>query len=245
LLKDAVVVLDSYVARLIDERRRSPGQHSDLLSLLLAARDDTSGKGLSDKQVRDELLTLFVAGHETTATGLAWTLYLLGKNPEIEAAVLREVDALPGEPTAADLPKLDLTRRVFMEALRLYPPVFVFARQAVEPTTLRGVPLKRHTIVLVPVYALHRRPDLWPEPERFDPDRFLPENEAKRPRLAWLPFGAGPRVCIGAFFALMEAQLVLATLLRKFRFEVLGDDLPDAFVTLRPKHGVRVKVVAR
>ena len=132
-----------------------------------------------------------------------------------------------------------------MEALRLYPPVYVFARQAVTDTELGGVALRRHTIVLVPVFALHRRPDLWPDPERFDPDRFLPENEAKRPRLAWMPFGAGPRVCIGAFFALMEAQLVLATLLRKVHFELLRDDEPDAFVTLRPKHGVRMRVHRR
>lgn len=245
-LRAAVALLDAHVADMIRERRenRRPGQ-SDLLSRLLDARDEETGEGMSDQQIRDEVLTLFVAGHETTATGLAWVIYALCRNPEVYRALEAEVDAVGPNPTMDDLPRLALALRVFKETLRLYPPVPVFARQAYEASELGGVPIEKHTPVMVPVYALHRKPEFWPDPERFDPDRFLPENEAARHKLAWLPFGAGPRVCIGNHFAMMEAQLVLARMLYHARFESLSDESPAPFATLRPGNGVRVRVTLR
>jgi cytochrome P450 len=242
----AIALLDNRVQRMIDDRRRSPGHSPDLLARLLAARDDEAGgAAMDDRQVRDEVLTLFVAGHETTATGLAWTIALLCKHPAIYAAVEREVDAVGDAPTVADLPRLGLTLRVFREALRLYPPVFVFGRDSREPVTLGGYELPTPTNVFTSPWALHHNPRYWPDPERFDPDRFLPEAEAARPRYAYLPFGAGPRVCIGRDFAYMEAQLALCVILRRWRFELLADDVPEPSATLRPKRGVPVRVHRR
>lgn len=246
-LKAAVAVLDAEVERMIATRRREAAlgrAPTDLLARLLAAQDD-DGTRMTDRQLRDEVLTLFVAGHETTATGLAWTVHCLCQNRDVYAAVQREVDALGHEPSLHDLPALDLTLRVFKEALRLYPPVYLLGRQATTETTLDGVAFGDRAIVLVAPFALHRRRDLWPNPERFDPSRFVAAEEAKRHRLAWLPFGAGPRVCIGNHFALMEAQLVLATMLRRAEFEATDDETPLAGATLRPKHGVRVRVKVR
>jgi cytochrome P450 len=244
-LREAVRVLNDQVARMIEARRKDPGTHADLLDKLLQARDEDDGARMSDKQVRDEVLTLFVAGHETTASGLAWTIHCLCNHPEIYAKVQAEVDALAGEPTIEDLPRLQLCARVFKEALRLYPPVYIFGRQANAASSLDGVAMPRDVVVLVVPYAVHRRPDLFPDPERFDPDRFLPEAESQRHKLAWLPFGAGPRVCIGNHFAIMEAQLVLAKLLRHARFEAIGVEEPDAGATLRPKHGMPMRVFLR
>jgi cytochrome P450 len=242
-LRAAIATLDAQVQRMIDARRGAADK-DDLLARLLRAKDDT-GANMSDRQVRDEILTLFVAGHETTATGLAWAIYCLAKNPEVYAAVEREVDALGGAPTFADVERLPLTLRVFKEALRLYPPVPLFARQTQTPTTLDGCALRAGTVAMVCPWALHRRPELWPDPERFDPARFLPEAEAKRPRYAWLPFGAGPRTCIGMAFATIEGQLVLASLLRHARFEPLADEVPEVSATLRPLHGMPMRVRLR
>lgn len=239
-LRRALRVLDAKVGRLIAERRAHPRAEGDLLGELLAARDE--GKGMSDKQVRDEILTLFVAGHETTATGLAWTMQLLCKHKEIYAGVEREVDALGRAPTWEDLEKLPLTLRVFKEALRLYPPVYAFGRQTLEPMTLGGIDMARDTILFLCPYALHRRPDLWPSPDVFAPERFTPENENARARLAWLPFGAGPRVCIGNHFAMMEAVLILATLLSAARFTLVQEELPMASATLRPAGPMRMRM---
>jgi cytochrome P450 len=242
-LREALTSLDAYVQHLIDDRRRGT-KKNDLLARLLLAHDDEHGT-MSDKQLRDEVLTLFVAGHETTATGLAWTIDLLCRNPEWYARVRAEVDALGARPTLADLPRLELCLRVFKEALRIHPPVYFFGRTAQRATVIGGVRLPRFTNVVVLPWALHRNPNVWPEPERFDPDRFLPEREAARHRSAWLPFGAGPRICIGNHFALMEAPLVLATMLRDHDFELLERDEPEPFATLRPKRGVPVRVRRR
>jgi len=244
-LREAITFLDATVQSMIDARGAAPGEHADLLARLLEARDEDDGASMSDKQIRDEVLTLFVAGHETTATALAWSIYLLGRHPEIYAAVEREVAALDGPPTHADLPRLPLTLRVFKEALRLYPPVYFDGRQAEADTTLEGIACPEGTVVLFAPYSLHRRPDLWPDPERFDPDRFLPEAEAARSRYAWLPFGIGPRVCIGMGFALMEGQLVLARLIQRARFEVTSEEQPDPSATLRPRGGVPVRIALR
>lgn len=247
-LKDAITLLDARVQRMIDDRRTEHARgerKGDLLSLLLEARDEEGGGAMSDRQLRDEILTLFVAGHETTATGLAWSIYLLGKNPSVYEAVQREVDALRGEPTVADLPRLDLCARVFKEALRLYPPVYVVGRDSHEATEIAGYEIPPLVQVAYSAWAIHRSPHVWPDPLRFDPDRFLPENEARRHRYAWVPFGAGPRVCIGNHFAIMEAQLALAVMLRRARFELEGEEEPEPSATLRPRHGVRVRVRVR
>jgi cytochrome P450 len=200
---------------------------------------------MSDRQVRDEVLTLFVAGHETTATGLAWTIYLACRHPAILAALQREVDAVGDAPGVADLPRLDLCLRAFKEALRLYPPVYAFGRDSLSPVTIAGYDLPPPTNMMTSPWVLHHNPRFWPDPERFDPDRFLPEHEAGRHRYAYLPFGAGPRICLGSHFAYMEAQLALAVILRRYSFELLGDDEPEPGATLRPRHGVRVRVRRR
>ena len=204
---------------------------------------------MTDKQVRDEILTLFVAGHETTANGLAWALYLLARNPEAYARARAAVDALGGRPaTLADLERLEYLSCVFKEALRLYPPVYIISRISVADTSIAGYEVPERSIVVVSPWALQRRADLWPDPTRFDPDRFLPEAEDARPRDAWIPFSDGPRVCIGAHFAQLEGPLVLATLLQRADFALLDEReiLPDqASGTLRPLGGVPMRVKLR
>jgi cytochrome P450 len=243
-LAEAIRVLDERVQQMIDDRRAATDRPRDLLTSLLEARDE-AGAQMDDRQVRDEILTLFVAGHETTATGLAWTLYLLEKNPAWKARVQAEVDAVGGRPTLADLPRLSLCLRAFREALRLYPPVYAFGRDTTEPVEIAGYQLPKRTNVLISPMALHHSARVWPEPEKFDPDRFLPEQEATRSRWAYLPFGAGSRICIGNHFAYMEAQLAIAVILHRYEFELLGDEEPHGSATLRPKHGVRARIRAR
>lgn len=246
-LREAIQIIDTRVAELVSERRREGLGRPDLLSRLLAAHDADEG-AMTDKQVRDEAVTLFVAGHETTATSLAWSFYLLARHPEIGARVVAEADAFGDDPIEHyDPAKLELTTRVFREALRLYPPVMLFPRRTLEDVEIGGTLLPARTIVFVSAYAQHRRADVWEDPERFDPDRFLPEREATRPKGAYLPFAAGPRFCIGMHFAMMEGPIVLATLLRRFRFEIdpKVEIAPDDFATLRPKGGVPAVVRAR
>jgi cytochrome P450 len=236
-LREALAVVDGRIHELIAERRRDRTPRSDLLSRLLHARDADVDGTMSDKQVRDEVITLFVAGHETTATSLAWCFYLLSRHPEVLARVVAEADA-GGE--------LELTTRVFKEALRLYPPLVMFPRRTLEEVELCGTRLPPRTLVFVSAYAQHRRADVWPDPDRFDPDRFLPEVEATRPKGSYLPFSAGPRSCIGMHFAMMEGPIVLATLLRRHRFEIAAREIvEDDFATLRPRGGVPAIVRAR
>jgi cytochrome P450 len=233
---------------MIDQRRANPapdgvGARADLLTRLLLARDTEGGhgEGMTDRQIRDEANTLFVAGHETTANALAWTFYLLARNPEARARVQAEADAFgPEGPTSFAPEKLDYTTRVFKEALRLYPPVVLLVRRSLEPVELLGQTYPERTLAFVNPYGIHLNPSVWPDPDRFDPDRFTPEKEASRPKSAWVPFGVGPRVCIGNSFALMEGPIVLATLMRNARFEIDPRRTieADAFATLRPRGGV-------
>ena len=241
----AIRYLDEHVQKMIDLRRNDPNKHGDLLSKLLDARDDEGDEAMSDRQIRDEVLTLFVAGHETTATGLAWTMYLACRNAETYAEMQREADAVGDAPTLADLPRLGACLRAFKEALRLYPPVYMFGRDSTEDVVVGGYELPRRTNVMTSPWAMHHSPLVWPDPERFDPSRFTPENEAKRHRYAYLPFGAGPRICLGNHFAYMEAQLALAVMLRRFHFESMAEDEPEPSATLRPRHGVRMRVIRR
>lgn len=246
-LKAAIATLEQRVTRMIVDRRAQQVERRDLLSFLLAARDEEDGRAMSDRQIRDEVLTLFVAGHETTANALAWALMLLAQHPDILAAVRAEADAIGHTPTAADAPRLPLALAVFKEALRLYPAVYLFGRVTTAEVEIGGWQLPKGTIVLVGPYALHRKSSLWPDPLRFDPSRFTPENEARRHKLAFLPFGAGPRTCIGNHFALMEGPLVLATILRQVRLDLLdprGAE-PEASATLRPKNGLPMRVRRR
>ena len=244
----ARAVLRRRVSAMIAERRVSQEHPADLLSLLLFAHDE-HGHGMDDEQLRDEILTAFVAGHETGASALTWSCYLLAREPEIYDALQSEVDVvLGGRPaTAADLPRLPFTLQVFKEAMRLYPPVAAVLRVARRDTELDGYFIRKGTVVMLSQYILHRRPDVFPDPERFDPLRFAPERELQLPRYAYLPFGTGHRTCIGSHLALVEGQLVLATLAQHVRFELVDmrPAVPEFVITLRPRGGVAVRVRRR
>ncbi|MFO0550191.1 MAG: cytochrome P450 [Polyangiaceae bacterium] len=248
-LAAAVGLVDDRVQRMIDDRRRQGLSRQDLLTLLLTANDpeDPTSK-MSDKQVRDEAVTLFVAGHETTATALAWSFYLLARHPDALARARAEADAFPKGPIEKWEPeRLAFCTRVFREAMRIYPPIMMLPRRSLETVTIAGVTLPPRSLVFLSIYGLHHRADVYPEPTRFDPDRWLPEVEATRHRTSYLPFGAGPRICLGIHFAMMEGPLVLAKLLQRWSFEIDPHKTiePDDFATLRPKGGVPAVVRAR
>lgn len=248
-MQAAVRTMEDYVARLIADRRADSHPRKDLLSRLLHAHEGVGDAAMSDRQLRDEILTLFVAGHDTTSTTLAWSLYLLARHSEVRDALEHEVDALGDRaPTAADLPRLPLATRIVKETLRIHPPIPVYERQAIEPVSVGGVELDVGDYAAVLPWALHHRESLWPRPGDFEPDRFLPEAEAARDRYAWLPFGAGPRVCIGHHFALQEGPLILATIARRVRLELVDtvEIEPDpSTATQRPRGGVPVRVAVR
>jgi cytochrome P450 len=244
--------LDSMIYRLIEERRREKRDTGDLLSMLILAHDpnEVSDSGMDSRQIRDEVMTLFLAGHETTANALAWTWYLLAKHPEIYARLQREVDTvLRGRtPAYEDLEHLPFTLQVLKESMRLFPPVYALVRQAIKETRIAGRRVPRKAIVLFAPYLLHRRPDYFPNPDFFDPDRWTEEFERTRPRYAYLPFGGGPRICIGAAFAQMEGHLLLATLAQRVTFSLpyLGYEVtPEPLITLRPKGGLNLVVTRR
>lgn len=240
----AIAVIDRRVERMIAERRAAGlDRRRDLLSLLLTAHDEHGG--MSDQQVRDEIVTLFVAGHETTATALAWSLYLLARHPEACAKARAEALALGGRAaTFEDLPRLSYCLKVFKEAMRMYPPVYFFGRQALSDVRLGDYDLPSGSIVLISLWAMQRRAEIWPDPERFDPERFTPAAEEARHKLAFAVFSAGPRTCIGNHFALMEGPIVLATLLGRAELTLArpGEIQPEDGATLRPKGGVPMRV---
>jgi cytochrome P450 len=248
-LRAAVTLLDEHIQAMIDDRRQQGFARKDLLTRLLTAEDPESlGARMSDKQVRDEAITLFVAGHETTATALAWSFYLLARNPAALARAQAEADAFGHLPIADWKPeRLAYCSRVFREAMRLYPPIMMFPRRTLEQVDIGGCTLPPRTLTFVSAYALHHRADIYEDPDRFEPDRFLPERDALRPKSSYLPFSAGPRFCIGVHFAMMEGPIVLATLLRRWRLEVDPDRtiVEDDFATLRPRGGVPAIVHAR
>ena len=236
--------LDATVYQMIAERKANGSDHGDLLSMLLASRDE-QGNAMSDKDVRDELMTILIAGHETTALALTWTLHLLTQHPGYYQRVQAELDCvLAGRtPTVADLPQLTYTTQAIKEALRLYPPAHAIARANEQAETMGGYQLPARTLILIDVWAMHRRADYFAQPEQYDPDRFSPECEKQMPKGAYLPFGTGPRICIGQSFAMMEAQMVLATLMQRVHFSAVAQRVqPDAVVTLRPKGGLKMRV---
>lgn len=243
--------LDATIYRIIAERRRAPGDRGDLLSMLLTGVDaEGDGGGMTDVQLRDEMMTLFLAGHETTANWLAWTWHLLSHHPEVERRLHAEVDAvLAGRlPAADDVPRLAYARRVLAESLRLYPPAWIIGRRSVAPYRVRDWEIPAGTQLFASQYLMHRDPRWWPAPERFDPDRWAPDAPAAdRPKFAYFPFGAGPRVCIGEQFAWTEATLVLATIARHWRLRAApGQRIAlQPSITLRPRYGVKVVLAPR
>ncbi len=250
----AVKQLDAVLFRIISERRKhlppSPpgtgvggeGGGGDLLSLLLQARSEDDGRGMSDKQLRDEAMTLFLAGHETTALVLSWSWYLLAQHPEIEAKLCAELDTvLQGRTlTVEDWPKLKFTEMVALESMRLYPPAYLIGREALADCVIAGYHVPRGMTLLLPQWVVQRDPRFWDEPEKFRPERWGEERVKTMPKFAYFPFGGGPRVCIGQQFAMMELVLILATIAQKFRFRLQEgvEVTPFASFTLRPSPGI-------
>lgn len=237
----------SVVAAIVARRRDTSVASGDLLDRLLAARHPDTGEPMPPALVIDNLATLLEAGHETTAKALTWTLYLLARAPEWQDAVRAEARAeLPasGPPSSQEIARLAITERVLKEAMRLYPPAPIMARTLTRPIELGGRVIPKGAQVVVPIFAIHRHQSLWRDPGRFDPDRFLPEAEKDRPRTQFMPFGAGPRICIGQAFAMLEAKVLLATLVRAARFGWDGQHLPEPVsrVTLRPRGGMPLRV---
>lgn len=242
-------VVHRTVDAMIAERRRSGQERPDLLQMLLDAQDAETGARMDDRQVRHEALTLMIAGHETAAASLSWMWHLLSANPGAAATLREELDAVLGgrTPGVEDLPRLPYTRAVFDETLRLYPAAWGQPRESVQEDEIGGYRIPARNIVMVSQWVTHRRPDLWGQPDAFVPERFVGAGPGAFPPFAYYPFGGGARQCIGSSFALMEAQVVLATLAQRFELEsVPGHEVvPDATFTLRPRNGVRMRIRRR
>jgi len=241
--------VDDIVYRVIRQRRAEGRDLGDFLSMLLAARDE-DGASMTDQEVRDEAMTILMAGHETTANALAWSFYLLGRNPAERARLEAESDGVLGgaTPSLESLRRLPVAARVFKESMRLYPPAYMVVRRAARTVQIGPCEVKKGHAILVNIIGMHHRPDFFPDPEAFAPDRFSPEGEAALPRHAYMPFGAGPRVCIGNHLALMEGQIALAHLAQRLRFELLPRSRVvecEPLLTLRPRGGLHVKVTPR
>jgi cytochrome P450 len=232
--------LDAVVYDLIADQRARGSSGRNLLATLLAQQDATDG--LTDRQLRDEVMTLILAGHETTANALAWTFYLLSQNPEAERRLHLELAAVLGDrpPTFEDLPRLTYARQVFSESLRLYPPAWVMVRTALANDHIGGYVIPRGASALMSPYVMHRHPAYWDEPGKFRPERFAPESGVDQPRYVYFPFGGGPRLCIGESFAWMEGTLMIAALAREWRFQLAPDAVvePEPSITLRPRYGL-------
>jgi cytochrome P450 len=242
LLREAV----DYV---IAQRRRDPSDTADLLSMLLAARDEETGEGMTDEQLRVEVTTFLLAGQETTALALTWTWYLLSQHPDVQRRLEQEIDdALETRPPeAADLVNMPYARMVIDETMRLYPPAWGFSRQALDDDLLGGYHLPRGWLAFVVPYVLHRLPTYWTSPDAFDPDRFSAERSAERPKFVYVPFGAGPRQCIGNHFALLEAHVIVTTLAQRYRLRLVPNHriAPWPLITLRPRYGMPMFIERR
>ena len=248
-LRTAVRKLDEVVYRMIADRRRTPGDRVDLLSILLQAQDADDGSRMTDRQVRDEVMTLFLAGHETTAVALSWTWYLLAQHPEVDARLADELGAvLAGRPpTVADLPALRYTEMVVKESMRLYPPAYGIARQAAKPTEVAGQAMRAGAFVIMPTWVVHRDVRWFDKPDEFRPERWDGDGARRLHRFAYFPFGGGPRQCIGNTFAMMEAILVVAAIAQRFRVALVPGQsvIPAPYITLRPEPAIRVRVESR
>jgi len=245
----AIRRLDRTIYGIIEERRASGEDRGDLLSMLLLAQDvEGDGGGMSDVQLRDEAMTLFLAGHETTANALAWTWYLLAQHPEVLRELRRVIDEVLGDrfATAEDYPRLQYVEMVLAESMRLFPPAWAVSRLAMEDVDLGGWHVPQGSVVAASQAVMHRDPRFWSEPDRFDPMRFMPEAKLARPKFAYFPFGGGPRICIGEGFAWMEGVLILATLAQRWSMDLLSRNVEaQASITLRPRGGIRARLVAR
>lgn len=248
-VREAMDLLDRIVYLIIEERRLHPErERDDLLTMLLNARYD-DGSAMPDRQIRDEIMSLLVAGHETTANTLSWTWYLLAQNPEIVLLLEAEIDDVLEEcvPRLEDFPRLAYTEKVINEAMRLYPSAWSISRRALADDEIGGYFIPANAIVAMSPYTMHRHPAYWDDPERFNPERFTPERVAARPRFAYFPFGGGARQCIGNNFALMESMMIIPAIARRYRMRLASDDPVEehALVTLRPRGGIPVKLARR
>jgi cytochrome P450 len=236
--------LDAIIYTMIADRRSNARDRGDLLSMLLLTQDDDDGGSMTDQQVRDEAMTVLLAGHETTANALTWTWYLLSRTPDAEAKMHSEVErVLRGRlPTVADIPSLQFVENVVTEAMRLYPPAWVIGRRAIEPYPIGDYLAPARTIVLMSPWVTHRDARFFPDPERFDPERWTPEFRATLPKFAYFPFGGGPRQCIGESFAWMELVLVVAVIAQHWKLRLVPGHpvVPRPLVTLRTKYGMRM-----
>lgn len=241
--------LTKLVAQLIARRREEGAEHFDYVAMLMSARDKETGAPMSERELIDEIMTLIVAGHETTASGLNWTWYLLSQHPEAEARLHAEIDAAPelASPTLAEMEALSYTQQVVNEALRLYPPGWLLSRRTIEADVLGGYPVPPGANVLLPLYLVHRHPGFWSDPEAFSPERFAPEHEAERPRFAYMPFAAGPRHCIGETFALYEMLMHLYKAARRFRLKWVPDKPIEleAQINLRTRFPLHMRLERR
>jgi len=240
---------DEILLRFIRQRQQSGETKNDLLQMLLDARYEDSGLGMNERQLLDETTILLVAGHETSVCALSWTWQLLGQHPEVVERLREELQEVLGErePTFEDLPRLRYTQQVIEESLRLYPPAWITDRVALEDDEADGVPIPKGTTIIIYIYGAHRNPAVWDAPDRFDPDRFAPKKRKEQPAFSYLPFGGGPRLCIGNNFAMMEMQLVLAQMLRRFDIEAPAGQkvTPLPLITMRPREGVRMKFMPK
>jgi cytochrome P450 len=247
--RHAAQVVENTIMGFINERRASGEDKGDLLSMLLMAVDEEDGGQMTNKQVRDEAITLFIAGHETTANALAWAVYLLAQHPEIEAKLANEIQAVLGDKpaTIADLARLPYNEMVVKEAMRLYPPAWIISREAQDDIEIGGYPIQKGSILLMSMWVMHHHPKYWEDPEIFNPERFAPGWEDRVPKYAYFPFGGGPRICIGNQFAMMEAQLVLATIMQHYHMKLVpGQTItPDPMITLRPNQGIQMQLTER
>lgn len=242
---DAAKTLDRVVYRIIAERR-SGEEKNDLLQMFLEAKDEDTGEKMSDAQLRDEVMTMFLAGHETTANAMAWTLYLLAKHPEWQDKIAEEAKGLDSNNlTPKDITRLQLTKQVVQESMRLFPPVWVTGRAPTVDTTLGGFDVPKGSLIFIPMWVLHRHPQHWPSPDQFKPERFAPDKVKQMKKMQYIPFIAGPRMCIGAQFAMMESVLITALLVNRYRFSSLNDPVPEPLLTLRPKGGVQLSLRPR
>jgi cytochrome P450 len=242
--------LDETIYRIINERRSTGEDRGDLLSMLLLATDtEGDGTGMSDRQLRDEAMTIFLAGHETTANALTWTWYLLSEHPEVEARLHAEIDSVLEDklPTAEDFSRLPYTEMVLAEAMRLYPPAWAIGRRAIADYQIGEYTVPARAIILMSPYVMHRDPRFYPEPARFAPERWTTEAREARPKFAYFPFGGGPRVCIGEGFAWMEGVLLLATIAQAWRMRLAPGQrvAPRPMITLRAKNGIHMRLEKR
>jgi cytochrome P450 len=249
-LAEIVTILDQYVADVVAERNRTDEEHHDLLEALLNATDEVDGRGMSQEQLKREVLNLIVGGYETTSNSVSWMMYLVGKHPEVQARVQDEVDTvLNGRvPTFEDVPKLLYTRRIVDETQRMFTPAWQTMRNAIAEDEIGGYHIPARSNIYLNLYLLHRNPEFWPDPDVFEPDRFRPQEVAKRPRSAYLPFGAGPRNCIGKHFARTELTLIMSMIAQAYRITVppeYADIQINPLITLAPKGGVHLRMQRR